>query len=340
VLIAKKVLSCAQKNSVEHNNILTIIDYSKPSNEKRLWVFDLAANKVLYHTYVSHGIRSGKLQSDYFSNKNNSKTSSIGVYTTDFSYVGRYGVSVKLHGQEKAFNNNAYNRFLVIHPAWYVTEEFINKYGRLGRSWGCPAIPYQVVEPLINTIKEKSLLIVYYPDQQWLAKSSFLNCDNISLVSDVRTVKNIPEEATEEIREPIVYADKNLNNKQDDNEPVVVMTAKDYLATYKKPAPLSRMLRRQFKGEEYIAITPDELRQLDVNHDGVIDKNDHEGHSILDFVIAVVKNKAGYFATEFQSVTDIAKSSIQLDENKTVLTTHDEKTELKNNEKFIRWLGL
>jgi hypothetical protein len=122
-------LKCSLEYNVNHNNILTIIDYSLPSSEKRLWVFDLKEKKLLFHTYVSHGIKSGTLLSNYFSNKYNSKASSIGVYKTNKTYYGRDGLSLRLDGLDSGFNDNASNRYVVMHGGWYVNEPFIKKYG-------------------------------------------------------------------------------------------------------------------------------------------------------------------------------------------------------------------
>lgn len=122
-------LKCANDYNVDHNHILTIIDYSMPSNEKRLWVFDLKDRKLLFHTYVSHGIKSGALVSNYFSNQYNSKASSIGVYQTLQSYYGRDGLSLRLDGLDRSFNDNASNRSVVMHSGWYVEESFIKNTG-------------------------------------------------------------------------------------------------------------------------------------------------------------------------------------------------------------------
>ncbi len=154
-------LQCAEKLHLAHSNMLAIIDYSRPSNEKRLWVFDMRARTLLYQTYVSHGIKSGSLQTDFFSNVNNSKASSLGVFKTEKPYYGRDGLSLRLEGLDVGFNNNAYNRYIVMHGGWYVNEDFIKKYGRAGRSWGCPAVPVSMTKSIIDSIKNNALLVVY-----------------------------------------------------------------------------------------------------------------------------------------------------------------------------------
>lgn len=317
IRVTEKVLECASKNNLEHNKILTIIDYSLPSTQKRLWVLDLHQNKLLYHTYVAHGIKSGLRDSEYFSNVRNSKTTSLGVFTTENSYVGRYGLAVKLQGQENGFNDNAYKRYLVIHPAWYVTEDFIQKYGRLGRSWGCPAISYDLVDPIINTIKENSLLVVYYPSDEWLAKSKFLTCDDLTLLNQMADVKKLPEAAQEIARDPVLFLDKNNNDKFDKDEAVPVISADSYQKWFKREPPLNRMLRRQYNGTEYIVLNAAELSRLDNNKEVVI-----------DYVFAEVKNVGGYWATEFKPVSPEVSSN---DEGDVLLKSTDE---------FIRWLGL
>src|SRR3990167_1240369 len=171
------IIKCADQHQLARNQILTIIDYSLSAREKRLWVFDLAEKKLLFHTYVSHGIKSGELLTTWFSNKYDSKSSSLGVYKTEKTYYGRDGLSLKLNGLESGFNDHAYGRSIVMHGGWYVDEQFINKYGRSGRSWGCPALPIHLTAPILNTIKDNSLFIIYYPNDHWFLTSKFLTCD-------------------------------------------------------------------------------------------------------------------------------------------------------------------
>jgi len=166
----------AKKKGYSSNNLLTIIDYSKPSTEKRLWVLDLKNNKTLFHTWVSHGKNSGGLNANSFSNQNGSLKSSIGLFTTDWRpYVGGNGYSLRLNGLEYGFNDKAYQRSVVIHGAWYVNSDTIRRYGQIGRSWGCPAVSLDVAKSLIDTIKSKTLVFAYYPDSTWLKRSRFLS---------------------------------------------------------------------------------------------------------------------------------------------------------------------
>ncbi len=161
-------------HDISRGNIITIIDYSLPSCKKRLWVINLLNHTILFHTLVAHGKKSGNDFAKYFSNKTGSLESSIGVFETGRSYYGRHGYSLRLYGLEKGVNNNAYERSIVMHKAWYVSKAMVHHLGRLGRSWGCPAVSRKVCKPIIQTIKNGSLLFVYYPDKHWLNTSEFL----------------------------------------------------------------------------------------------------------------------------------------------------------------------
>lgn len=157
------------QNKLE-NNILTIIDFSLSSNEKRLWIIDMISNEVLFHTLVSHGRNSGEEFATNFSNKSESYKSSLGFYLTAEIYNGKHGSSLKLDGIEKGINDNARDRAIVIHGADYVSENFAKNNGRLGRSLGCPALPNELTSKIISKIKNKSVLFIYHP----LRKSNFI----------------------------------------------------------------------------------------------------------------------------------------------------------------------
>ena len=333
-------LNCTIKSGLQFNPALTIIDYSLPSTKKRFWVFDLKEKKLLHHTYVAHGINTGQLESDYFSNINNSKANSLGVYITDFSYIGRYGRALKLKGLEKNFNDNAYRRFIVMHPAWYVNEDFIKKYGRIGRTWGCPAIPEDIIEPVVEKIKDKSLLVIYYPETKWLTKSKFLTCDKIALASKIHNLDMTPKEIISQPRGPVLFVDKNNNNKFNLLESVVVISADNYQRIFKKPAPLNRMLRRQINKQEYIALNQQELKYFDSNKDGKITQQDKDSLNVIRFVYAKVKNVRGFNATEFHDAAFGKPKTIDLSNGKPEIITKKSKITLQSTEKFIRWLGL
>ncbi|MCL9774255.1 murein L,D-transpeptidase catalytic domain family protein [Vibrio methylphosphonaticus] len=138
--------------------LLTIIDYSKPSTDKRFYVIDLAKKSLVYNTYVSHGVNSGAKQATAFSNVINSRKTSLGTFVTDTTYYGSNGYSLRLDGLSRGVNDNARERYIVVHGADYANESFIKKNGYLGRSWGCPALPQSVSKEIIDTIKGGSVI--------------------------------------------------------------------------------------------------------------------------------------------------------------------------------------
>lgn len=164
----------ASKKGAVKKPVLTVIDYSLPSNQQRMWVFDMRSERLLYNTYVAHGKNSGVNKASHFSNTNSSKQSSLGTYITKDTYMGHKGYSLNLQGLDKGFNDNAYNRRVVVHGAWYVESDFIKKSGRAGLSWGCPAIAQTLAKPVINTIKNGSVIFAYYPDKKFLSNSGYL----------------------------------------------------------------------------------------------------------------------------------------------------------------------
>lgn len=148
-------------NKVSDKPYITIVDFTKSSNEKRLWVVDVEKKELLFNTYVSHGRNSGNEFAESFSNENKSFMSSIGFYVTDETYYGKHGLSLKLDGLDEGFNTNARERCIVIHGAEYATEEFIAQAGRLGRSLGCPAIPMEEHEDVINAVQGGTAMYVH-----------------------------------------------------------------------------------------------------------------------------------------------------------------------------------
>lgn len=154
--------------------ILTVIDFSLPSTEKRLWVIDPAKGLILYHSVVAHGRNSGELLAKTFSNQPESFQSSLGFYKTAETYQGKHGYSLRLDGLEKGFNDQARNRAIVIHGADYAKEEFAKTTGRLGRSLGCPALPPELSAKVIDLIKDGSLLFIYGNDEAYLQQSYLL----------------------------------------------------------------------------------------------------------------------------------------------------------------------
>lgn len=173
--LALKAHQKAKNMGVVKTPIITIIDYSLPSTKPRLWVVDVSRNKIMHHTLVAHGTNSGDNIAKKFSDKPGSLQSSIGVFVTGKTYQGKHGLSLKLHGLEKGINGNAERRSIVIHSAHYVSPHFASSRGRLGRSWGCPALDQRVSKPIITTIKDGSMVFAYYPDKHWLKTSQFLS---------------------------------------------------------------------------------------------------------------------------------------------------------------------
>ncbi len=174
--IAVKAFNCASKDSNKPIENISIIDYSLPSTAKRFWSFDIINNKLLYWEIVAHGKNTGTNYAKYFSNKPGSKQSSLGLFKTGGTYTGRNGYSLYLNGLEKDFNDLALKRSIVMHGAKYVSQDFINKHGRLGRSWGCPAFRSTLAKEIIDEIKQGQYLFIYYPDKKWLNNSTYLNC--------------------------------------------------------------------------------------------------------------------------------------------------------------------
>jgi len=157
-----------------NNPLLTVIDFNLPSSEKRMYVLDMIKKKVLFVSYVSHGRNSGENYATSFSNRNGSHQSSLGFYRTAGTYQGGNGYSLLLDGLEKGINDQARPRAIVIHGADYCSEKVIRSSGRLGRSFGCPALPLELTKPIINTIKGGSLLFIYANQPDYLAMSEVL----------------------------------------------------------------------------------------------------------------------------------------------------------------------
>lgn len=155
-----------KERGIIKKDILTVIDFSKSANEKRLWVIDLKTNTILYHSLVSHGRNTGEEFATSFSNTNSSNKSSLGFYATAEVYNGKHGMSMRLDGLESGINDNARARAIVMHGANYCSSSFIQNNTRLGRSLGCPAIPENLKQDIIETIKDKSCLFIYHPSRK------------------------------------------------------------------------------------------------------------------------------------------------------------------------------
>ncbi|GGD40127.1 murein L,D-transpeptidase catalytic domain family protein [Pseudoxanthomonas indica] len=175
--LATQALSCSLRRGDRLPPTLSVIDYSRPSTQPRLWVFDLAQSRLLFEEWVAHGRNTGENLASKFSNRNGSFMSSLGAFRTQESYVGNNGYSLRLEGLEPGYNDQARSRAIVMHGAPYVSEVLIRQQGRLGRSLGCPAVRQSVAKPLIDTIRGGSFVFAYYPDQDWLRHSRLLTTD-------------------------------------------------------------------------------------------------------------------------------------------------------------------
>lgn len=164
------------EGKLNNHDIVTIADYSQSSNKKRLYVIDLKNKKLLFNTYVAHGRNTGDEYARSFSNEEGSLKSSLGFYVTEKPFIGTHtGFALMINGVEKGINDRAVKRAIIIHGADYATENFIKKYGRLGRSLGCPALPPDMNKPIIERIKGGTCLFIYNPDNKYICSSSLLN---------------------------------------------------------------------------------------------------------------------------------------------------------------------
>ena len=167
--------SCAVRSgAVSTPDTLTVIDYSKPSTEPRLFVYDLQSKALEYSELVAHGSGSGDNMATRFSNEPDTHESSLGLFVAGDTYIGKNGYSLRLNGLDRGFNDRALERGIVIHGAAYVAPGFVETQGRLGRSWGCPALRPAVAKNVIDRVKGGGLVFAYYPDPQWLKASKYL----------------------------------------------------------------------------------------------------------------------------------------------------------------------
>jgi L,D-transpeptidase catalytic domain len=173
-LAYKGYYKLVEAGKVNRPGILSIVDFSKSSNQKRFFIIDMNSAKILYHTLVAHGRNSGLYYATDFSNKQESNKSSLGFYVTLNTYYGEKGYSLKLQGLEKGINDNAYDRNIVLHGSDYVTNEFARSNGYLGRSLGCPAVPVKQSTGIVNTIKNGTVLFIYHPTKNYLKQSNLL----------------------------------------------------------------------------------------------------------------------------------------------------------------------
>ncbi len=159
----------------ESREVLSVADFTQSSTQNRLWVIDLARKKVLFNTYVAHGQGSGMDMATNFSNQDGTHASSLGFYVTADCYNGAHGNSLRLDGVDKGYNDAALSRGIVVHAAEYVSASNVAGQGRLGRSWGCPAVTPELAQPIINTIKGGTCLFIYYPQASYMKRAYWVN---------------------------------------------------------------------------------------------------------------------------------------------------------------------
>lgn len=172
--LAMKAMRCAQGSGLGVDATrLAFIDYSRPSTEPRLWVFDLANSRLLYEEVVAHGRGSGENLAKVFSNVSGSHTSSLGLFLTRETYQGRNGYSLRMEGLEPGVNDAAMERAIVMHGAPYVDPQSAARQGRLGRSFGCPAVREAIARGMIDVLKDGQFVFAYYPDAEWLDRTKW-----------------------------------------------------------------------------------------------------------------------------------------------------------------------
>lgn len=184
--LAVRAAECARRQGfLESFHHLAVIDYSLPSTKPRLWVFDVDQGRLLFQELVAHGRNTGDRMARQFSNVDGSKMSSLGLFQTADTYYGSNGYSLRLRGLDAGFNDRALERAIVMHGAPYVSEAIAEHLGRLGRSWGCPAVREEVARGMIDTLKGGALLFAYYPDSQWLSGSTLFKCGDANRTDPV-----------------------------------------------------------------------------------------------------------------------------------------------------------
>ena len=170
----KGYLNLVDRGVIKNADVLTVCDFSQPSSKKRMYIIDVKNFKVLLNTYVAHGKNSGFDKAEHFSNKPESLQSSLGFYVTKSTYSGKHGLSLRLDGQDRGFNDNAEARAVVVHGAEYIGDQRSGA-GYMGRSFGCPAVPQQQASKVINYIKNGTCLFIYHPSVAYLHGSKILN---------------------------------------------------------------------------------------------------------------------------------------------------------------------
>jgi hypothetical protein len=164
-----------KRHLLKKTTVMSVCDLSQSSASKRMYVIDLQNRRLLYRTYVSHGMGSGREYASSFSNVPDSYKTSLGFYIPRNAYVGSNGLSLRIDGVERGFNDLARDRDIVIHGANFVSERILHKYGVMGTSFGCPAVPEEMAPEIIPVLKNGTCFFIYYPSKRYLTASRVLN---------------------------------------------------------------------------------------------------------------------------------------------------------------------
>lgn len=183
--LALRAYRCAASRGEVLRPSLAVIDYSLPSTERRLWLVDTETGRVLRQELVAHGRGSGDVRAESFSNEHASYQTSLGLFVGRNVYHGEHGLSLRLAGLEPGINDRAFDRAIVMHGAWYVGEDHVARWGRLGRSLGCPALAPEVTAAVIDRLRDGAALFAYAADENFLRRSAYLSCDPAALPTRV-----------------------------------------------------------------------------------------------------------------------------------------------------------
>lgn len=189
---ALAAMQCAVNHGTEPARRLAVIDYSRPSSERRLWIFDLQRKRLLLRDFVAHGRASGEHIAARFSNRMGSHQTSLGLFRTAESYRGKHGYSLRMDGLEPGLNDLARERAIVIHGAGYVNPLWVRKHGRIGRSLGCPAVRPEVARMVVDQLKGGQFLFAWHPDKRWLQASTYLDCKPQRVANILTRAQRLP----------------------------------------------------------------------------------------------------------------------------------------------------
>jgi hypothetical protein len=234
-------LNLVEHGKVRNRRYLTVCDFSLSSNTNRLWLIDTRTKQVVINTLVAHGSRTGEEFARYFSNISESHQSSLGFYVTRNTYSGKNGYSMRMDGVDGGFNNKALSRDVVMHGADYVSYAYARANKRIGRSWGCPAVARNMAAPIIDKIKNGSVLFIHHPSKQYLRRSYWLN----------NRIARLPRNANK------VIAVQQSKDKQNEAANPKVKEAKDFIKEEVAPEPKAKPLTTITEYKD-----PEELEKL------------------------------------------------------------------------------